>query len=189
VRDSEFRVPRGDVVPALPSSALLDASIRQAETRRHSESMRGLSVRPAGSAPRKWTCASDRQEPGTRDWHWPMSQENHNHMVMCCQGEGDNFSMEAFRGINTTLCESFLENPHFSRSSSKTRAFSLRLLRPIVTIGSWVTTSRCSAQSLLYGWLSAFLTCCALSTLFGRITGESTSSIHTDDSGGQRGRK
>src|ERR1700680_4138544 len=35
--------------------------------------MRGRSVRPAGSTPRRWPCESGRQEHGRRDWHWPAS--------------------------------------------------------------------------------------------------------------------
>jgi hypothetical protein len=64
-RDSEFRVPRGDAVPALPSSAPSGAWRQQAGTRPQSESRRGRSVRPARSTPRKWPCASGRQEHGS----------------------------------------------------------------------------------------------------------------------------
>jgi hypothetical protein len=85
VRDSEFRVPRADAVPALPSSAPSGAWRQQAGTRPHSESMRGRSVRPGGSTPRKWPCESGRQEHGTRDWHWPAShtKERRNTISNC----------------------------------------------------------------------------------------------------------
>lgn len=91
-RDSEFRVPRGDVVPALRASAPSGAWRPQAGTRPQSESMRGRSVCPAGSTPRKWPCESDRREPGTRDWHWRLHTQSHNHTVMIYQERRNSIS-------------------------------------------------------------------------------------------------
>ena len=82
-----FASRRGDAPPALPASALSDAWRQQAGTPPHSESMRGRSVRLAGSAPRRWPCVSDRRERGTRDWHSSASHQNHSHTVMDCQAK------------------------------------------------------------------------------------------------------
>src|ERR1700733_4799638 len=85
LHDSVSRVPRGDGVPALPSSALSGVWRQLAGTRPHSELMRGRFVRPGGSTPQKWPCESGRQERETRDWHEPASRQNHSHSVMDCQ--------------------------------------------------------------------------------------------------------
>ena len=100
VRDSEFRVPHSDAVPALPSSALSAAWRQQAGTRQHSESMRGRSVRPAGSTPARRVGKSTERVIGIGRLH----TYNYKSSVMFYMINITQVLIAALRGIDSFDC-------------------------------------------------------------------------------------